>query len=115
MMVVKVFMTKTPQLVHKLLDNYKAMSEIEKRSVDQFKVYILVVHVKGKNDNVQKVEHAVFTGKGILDTYATAYARNTEGVEETSVREEWKDVEPKAENFSLPFNPVFKQEPKEEE
>lgn len=86
----------------------------ETKDVTKYKLYTLVIKVKGKNDRTDEVEHAIFTGQGALDLYRTAYTRNHEEVIDTYVREEWTELQPEPSNFSLPLNPTFKEEKKEE-
>jgi len=92
----------------------KTNAQPETRSVDQYKVYTLyanVVKVLGKKDGKEitrtdRVAVAVFDNKDALEKYQSEEQGKLKGQQSYEVGEDWVEVKPAAENFSLPFNPV---------
>lgn len=83
----------------------------QSRNVEHFLVYELIQIVTHKADekgNV-RIEHvpvAVFDNDEFLNPYVVCRKQHEPDFEH-KVNEEWVSVKPVAENFSLPFNPVY--------
>jgi hypothetical protein len=99
------------------------MADTEKREVQHYKVFelnTLVYTDRSKDDmsiRVDVVPTAIFDTRDALMAYiAAAKAEIVSEVEvpktmptvpQVFVREEWKEQEPKADGFNLPFNPEY--------
>lgn len=94
----------------------------ETRNVKQYKIFELTQVVIGeKRGNEQPplesyVPIAIFDDQELLNAYLTARYEH-EPAFKSSIREEWREIEPTANGFSLPFNPTFEApvEPQKEE
>lgn len=87
---------------------------METRETKQFKVYTLHANVEvdlGERDGKQvtrtdRVPVAVFTDAKALETYQAEEKSKLKGQKGYEVVEDWVEVEPIADNYSLPLNPV---------
>lgn len=80
----------------------------ETRQVTQYKLMTLVkinlIPRKDLSPTREEAPIAVFDDRELCDAYATAMGG------ESYVREEWRELLPTADQFSLPFNPEFNAE-----
>jgi len=81
----------------------------ETRQVVQYKIYLLFKTIQkphGKRFINERSQVAFFDDKKLLQ----AFLKQAEGEENVAyeVNEEWLEIEPKAENFSLTLNPEYK-------
>ena len=87
---------------------------METRDTKQYKIYTLHANVEvdlGEKDGKQvtrtdRVPVAVFTDKKALETYQAEEQSKLAGQKGYEVVEDWVEVEPAADGFSLPFNPL---------
>ena len=80
----------------------------ETRQVVQYKVYLLFKTIQkphGKRFINERSQVAFFDDKKLLDAYLTQAKGEENVVYETN--EEWLEIEPKPENFSLTLNPEY--------
>lgn len=87
---------------------------METRDTKQFKIYTLHANVEvdlGEKDGKQvtrtdRVPVAVFTDVKALEKYQAENTSKLKGQKGYEIVEDWVEVEPIADNYSLPFNPV---------
>lgn len=91
------------------------------RDVKQYEVYTLyalvrvLVGKRGKEEitRTDRVPVAIFDDRDLLNTYVEQNANKLAGQTGYEDTAEWREMEPGADQFSLPFNPA-PEEPREE-